>query len=44
MRHITPNQLAWLDQSHQALSGTRLGYDETVAVPLLVTVAAYLAA
>ncbi|NGN66884.1 TetR/AcrR family transcriptional regulator [Streptomyces sp. A7024] len=34
---VTPNQLAWLDQSLQALADTGLGYDEKVAVSLLVS-------
>ncbi|MFI2620102.1 TetR/AcrR family transcriptional regulator [Streptomyces sp. NPDC018584] len=34
---VTPNQLAWLDQCLQVLSGTRLGHAEKVAVSLLVS-------
>ncbi|GAA3950266.1 TetR/AcrR family transcriptional regulator [Streptomyces marokkonensis] len=34
---ITPNQLAWLDQSLRILSGTRLGHGEKIAITLLVS-------
>ncbi|WP_419995989.1 TetR/AcrR family transcriptional regulator [Streptomyces boninensis] len=34
---VTPNQLAWLDQSLQSLADTRLDYGEKVAVSLLVS-------
>ncbi|MBM7171450.1 TetR/AcrR family transcriptional regulator C-terminal domain-containing protein [Streptomyces sp. G44] len=33
----TPNQLAWLDQCLQVLSGTRLDHGEKIAVSLLVS-------